>query len=78
VGFDLDQRQVRLKTGSVLEYDYLIVATGSTHSYFGHEEWAKLAPGLKTVDDALRCAAACCWRSSWRSARCWSTGPIRR
>ena len=53
VGFDLDQRQARLKTGSVLGYDYLIVATGSTHSYFGHEDWAKLAPGLKTIDDAL-------------------------
>lgn len=53
VGFNLDQRQVRLKTGAVLEYDYVIVATGSTHSYFGHEEWAKLAPGLKTIDDAL-------------------------
>lgn len=34
-------------------YDYLLVATGSTHSYFGHEEWAKYAPGLKTVEDAL-------------------------
>jgi NADH dehydrogenase len=53
VGFDLDQRQVRLKTGTVLGYDYLIVATGATHSYFGHEDWAKLAPGLKTIDDAL-------------------------
>jgi NADH dehydrogenase len=53
VGFYLDQRQVRLKTGSVLGYDYLIVATGSTHSYFGHEDWVKLAPGLKTIDDAL-------------------------
>jgi NADH dehydrogenase len=52
VGFDLDQRHVQLKTGSVLEYDYLILATGSTHSYFGHEDWAKLAPGLKTVEDA--------------------------
>jgi NADH dehydrogenase len=52
VGFDLEQRQVRLKTGSLLVYDYLIVATGSTHSYFGHEEWAALAPGLKTVEDA--------------------------
>jgi NADH dehydrogenase len=52
VGFDLDQRHVKLKTGAVLVYDYLIVATGSTHSYFGHEEWAKLAPGLKTIEDA--------------------------
>src|SRR6202789_2521266 len=52
VGFDLTRRHVQLKTGSILEYDYLIVATGSTHSYFGHEEWAKSAPGLKTVEDA--------------------------
>jgi NADH dehydrogenase len=52
VGFNLAERHVQLKTGSVLEYDYLIVATGSTHSYFGHEEWGKLAPGLKTVEDA--------------------------
>jgi NADH dehydrogenase len=52
VGFDLEQRQVRLKTGAVLEYDYLIVATGSTHSYFGREDWATLAPGLKTIEDA--------------------------
>jgi NADH:ubiquinone reductase (H+-translocating) len=52
VGFDLAQRRVYLKTGVQLEYDYLIVATGSTHSYFGKDEWAKLAPGLKTVEDA--------------------------
>jgi NADH dehydrogenase len=52
VGFDLDQRHVSLKTGAVLTYDYVIVATGSTHSYFGHDDWAKLAPGLKTVEDA--------------------------
>jgi NADH dehydrogenase len=52
VGFDLAQRRVHLKTGVELEYDYLIVATGSTHSYFGKDEWAKLAPGLKTIEDA--------------------------
>lgn len=52
VGFDVAQRRVDLKTGVQLEYDYLIVATGSTHSYFGHEDWAKLAPGLKTIEDA--------------------------
>lgn len=52
LGFDLEERRVSLKTGARLEYDYLIVATGSTHSYFGHNEWAKLAPGLKTVEDA--------------------------
>lgn len=36
-----------------LDYDYLIVATGATHAYFGHPEWAKRSPGLKTLDDAL-------------------------
>jgi NADH dehydrogenase len=52
VGFEVPQHRVHLKTGVQLEYDYLIIATGSTHSYFGHNEWAKLAPGLKTVEDA--------------------------
>jgi NADH dehydrogenase len=52
VGFDLGQRLVALKTGVELEYDYLIIATGSTHSYFGRDDWAKLAPGLKTIEDA--------------------------
>jgi NADH dehydrogenase len=36
-----------------MAYDYLIVTAGATHAYFGHPEWAKLAPGLKTLDDAL-------------------------
>jgi NADH dehydrogenase len=49
---DVDTREVVLKDGSRIPYDSLIVATGSTHSYFGHPEWAKLAPGLKTVEDA--------------------------
>lgn len=53
VGFDLEEHRVKLKTGNELVYDYLIVASGSTHSYFGHEDWAVLAPGLKTVEDAL-------------------------
>ncbi len=52
-GVHLDQRRVLLKSGAELEYDYLILATGSTHSYFGHDDWAKLAPGLKTVEDAI-------------------------
>jgi len=52
VGFDLSQKHVFLKTGAEFEYDYLIVATGSTHSYFGHDQWASLAPGLKVVEDA--------------------------
>ncbi len=52
VGFEVKAQRVVLKSGTLLEYDYLIVATGATHSYFGREEWAKLAPGLKMVEDA--------------------------
>ena len=52
VGFDLPNRRVILKTGVELVYDYLILATGSTHSYFGRDDWAELAPGLKTVENA--------------------------
>src|SRR6202020_279930 len=52
ISFDLSLQRVRLKTGVELEYDYLIIATGSTHSYFGRDDWAKLAPGLKTIEDA--------------------------
>jgi NADH dehydrogenase len=51
-GFDLQRRVVLLTTGE-LAYDYLIVAAGATHSYFGHDEWAPFAPGLKTIEDAL-------------------------
>jgi NADH dehydrogenase len=52
ISFDLEQRRVNVKSGAMLEYDYLVVATGSTHSYFGRNEWATLAPGLKTIEDA--------------------------
>jgi len=50
-GFDLEHRQVLLH-GDRITYDYLIVAAGAGHAYFGHEEWAAMAPGLKTVEDA--------------------------
>lgn len=53
VGFDLADQRVKFKTGAELEYDYLIIGTGSTHSYFGRDDWATLAPGLKTVEDAI-------------------------
>ena len=49
---DASRRVVVLETGEVA-YDYLIVAAGASHSYFGHEEWAEFAPGLKTIEDAL-------------------------
>jgi len=49
---DFDKREVILTDRSGIPYDTVILATGSTHSYFGHPEWAALAPGLKTVEDA--------------------------
>ncbi len=51
-GFDLERRIVQLR-GFQLRYDYLVVAAGATHAYFGHDEWEPLAPGLKTIEDAL-------------------------
>lgn len=53
VAIDLPHQQVILTDG-VLPFDYLIVATGASHSYFGHDEWAPYAPGLKDIDDALK------------------------
>jgi NADH:ubiquinone reductase (H+-translocating) len=50
--FDLANRRVALDEDS-LAYDYLIVATGARHSYFGHDEWTPFAPGLKSIGDAL-------------------------
>lgn len=50
-GFDLERRLVRLPDQDI-PYDYLIVAAGARHSYFGHPEWEPLAPGLKTIEDA--------------------------
>jgi len=52
VGFDLERRLVHLEEDLDVPYDYLIVAAGATHSYFGHDDWAELAPGLKTIEDA--------------------------
>lgn len=51
-GFDVKRQRVLLRDGEV-PYDSLIVATGSSHHYFGHDDWADRAPGLKTVEDAL-------------------------
>ena len=50
-GLDTERREV-LADGLNLPYDYLVIATGATHSYFGHDAWAPFAPGLKRVDDA--------------------------
>jgi NADH:ubiquinone reductase (H+-translocating) len=48
---DPDRRRVILSDGEI-EYDTLVMATGSSHQYFGHDQWAQFAPGLKTIDDA--------------------------
>jgi len=52
-GADVAARQVTLSDGTRLDYDYLVVATGARHSYFGKPEWERLAPGLKTLEDAM-------------------------
>jgi NADH:ubiquinone reductase (H+-translocating) len=52
LGFDLERRRVLLE-GSALDYDTLVVAAGAEHAYFGHDDWRPLAPGLKTVEEAL-------------------------
>jgi NADH:ubiquinone reductase (H+-translocating) len=52
VGIDAERREVQLADGGVVGYDSLIVAPGARFSYFGHDEWARHAPGLKSIDDA--------------------------
>src|SRR6185436_16004123 len=52
IRIDLEHRVVVLSDGEI-GYDYLIVATGATHAYFGHDDWRPYAPGLKTLEDAL-------------------------
>lgn len=46
-------RQVTISDGRVIDFDYALLATGATHAYFGHDDWAEYAPGLKSLDDAL-------------------------
>jgi NADH dehydrogenase len=55
-GVDVVARAVRTDAGTIA-YDYLVIATGATHSYFGHDDWADFAPGLKRIEDALRIRA---------------------
>ena len=52
VAIDAKARQIGLASGAQIACDYLVLATGATHSYFGHEEWAPYAPGLKAIEDA--------------------------
>ncbi len=50
---DPPRREVELRDGARLDYDYLVLATGAGHAYFGHDEWEPFAPGLKSLEDAL-------------------------
>lgn len=54
ISIDKEKREVVSQNGDAYSYDYLILAPGSTHSYFNHDEWEKDAPGLKTLNDALK------------------------
>src|SRR5262245_21732707 len=53
-GIDTQKNLVELDDAAPVAYDFLILATGATHSYFGHDEWADCAPGLKRIEDATR------------------------
>jgi NADH dehydrogenase len=52
IAIDVKARRVSMASGAQMSYDYLALAPGSTHSYYGHDEWEPFAPGLKTVEDA--------------------------
>src|SRR6201987_4228575 len=52
IGIDTENRRVLLDREDAVPYDTLILATGARHTYFGHDEWEKFAPGLKTLEDA--------------------------
>lgn len=53
-GIDKSAKKVTLEEGDVYEYDYLVLAPGAKYNYFGHDDWQKYAPGLKTLDNALQ------------------------
>src|SRR5258708_21128151 len=50
---DTQRRRIRLEDDSAIDYDYLVVAPGTSHNYVGHDDWATNAPGLKPLEDAL-------------------------
>lgn len=54
VGVEAATKMVKLASGATLDYDMLVLATGARHSYFGRDDWAQFAPGIKTIDDATR------------------------
>ena len=56
-----ERRRVLLDSGAVLDYDYLVLACGAAHSYFGHDEWSRRAPGLKCLNDAIEVRHRVLW-----------------
>lgn len=74
-GIDVNAQCVQLTDGAALPFDHLIVAAGATHSYFGRDDWAPFAPGLKTLDDAfdIRCRVLLAFEAAERE-----TDPQRR
>jgi len=65
VDVDPESKQVTLEDGAVLQYDSLILATGSQTSYFGHNEWQEWAPGLKSVEEATTIRHKILMPSKW-------------
>jgi NADH dehydrogenase len=54
VNINKDKKEISLANGDTVNYDYLVLAVGAKHSYFGHDEWQSYAPGLKTIHDAIQ------------------------
>src|SRR5437879_5355575 len=69
---DVATRTVSCDDGVNLNYDFIIVATGARHSYFGHPEWEILAPGLKSVEDAIELRRR--WLTAFERAE-WAIDP---
>ena len=85
VGIDPERREVLLADGGPIAYDTLVVATGAHHTYFDHPEWAAIAPGLKTIEDAteIRRRILIAFEAAEREAdperrRAWMTFVARR
>lgn len=72
---DVAGRQVKFTDGASLHYDYLLIATGARHSYFGHDRWEPLAPGLKSLEDALEIRRRVLLAFEWAERE---TDPVRR
>ena len=54
VKIDKEKKQIEIANGDIVGYDYLVLAPGARHSYFGNDQWEQHAPGLKTISDALK------------------------